>query len=60
MGGVFFVEKSSETTSEKYVEKRTFWAELGLGGSAWGIGGLEMIARLLGRLWKPSRGPTKK
>ena len=54
MGGVFF-EKVWKS-DEKYVEKYSFGAELGLGGSGWGIGGLKMIARVVGRLWKPSRG----
>ena len=37
MGGVFFekVQKQSET----YVERHSFGAELGLGGSVWGIRG---------------------
>ena len=37
MGGDFF-RKSSEKL-ETYVEKYSFGAELGLGGSVWGIGG---------------------
>ena len=37
MGGDFF-EKNWES-DEKYVEKCSFGAELGLGGSVWGIGG---------------------
>ena len=55
MGGDFV--ENVWTSDEKYVENYGFGAELGLGGSVWSIGGLEIIARLLGSLWKPSRGP---
>ena len=48
--------KKFGNSEDKYVEKYSFGAELGLGGSVWGIGGLKMIARVVGRLWKPSQG----
>ena len=57
MGGVFF--EKVRKREEKYVEKYSFGAELGLGGSVWGIGGLKMIARVVGRPWKPSRTPKR-
>ena len=38
MGGVFFLRRFGNS-SEKYVKKHSFGAELGLGGSVWGIGG---------------------
>ena len=37
MGGVFL--EKVWNTEEKYVEKCSFGAELGLGGSVWGIRG---------------------
>ena len=46
-------------SEEKYIEKYSFGAELGLGGSVWGIRGWKMIARVLGSPWKPSRGPKR-
>ena len=54
-----FFSKKFETVRETYVEKCSFGAELGLGGSVWGIGGLKMIAWVVGRPWKPSRGPKR-
>ena len=57
MGGDFF--ENVRKGEEKYVEKYSFGAELGLGGSVWGIRGWKMIARVLGRPWKPSRGPKR-
>ena len=47
MGGVVF--EKVRKSEERYVEKSSFWVELGLGGAVWGIGGLKMIARLVGR-----------
>ena len=37
MGGVFL--EKVWNSEEKYIEKRSFGTELGLGGSVWGIGG---------------------
>ena len=37
MGGVFFDKVRKKL--RKYVKKHCFGAELGLGGSVWGIGG---------------------
>ena len=55
MGGVFL--EKVWNSEENYVEKCSFGVELGLGGSVWGIEDGKMIAQVVGRLWKPSRGP---
>ena len=57
MGG-FLLEKVRNTVrTNMQKQKHCFGAELGLRGSVWGSGGPEMIARLLGSLWKPSWDP---
>ena len=38
MGGDFCFNNNWKSY-EKYVEKCSLWAELGLGGSVWGVGG---------------------
>ena len=64
-GEVLEIEKMSEkpqifkAKAEHISTKNSFGAELGPHGSIWGIIRPEMIAWLLGRLWKPSLGPKR-
>ena len=57
MGGVFLNKFGN--SEDKLCQTHSFGVDLDLGGSVGGLGGLEMIARVVGRPWKASWGPKR-